>query len=45
MIVAHTAIPEDQFGDTQLKGFDAFLQKPIDNNILQKIIKKLGLGN
>ena len=45
MIVAHTAIPEDQFGDSQLKGFDAFLQKPIDNNILQKILKKLGLVN
>ena len=27
MIVAHTAIPEDQFGDYKEKGFDGFLQK------------------
>ena len=36
MIVAHTAIPEDQFGDCQEKGFDAFMQKPIDNDQLEK---------
>jgi hypothetical protein len=32
MIVAHTAIPEDQFGDFKQKGFDGFLHKPIDND-------------
>ncbi len=25
MIVAHTAIPKDQFGNCQEKGFDAFM--------------------
>ena len=45
MIVAHTAIPQEQFGDYKEKGFDDFLQKPIDNKVLAKIIKKLGLNN
>ena len=30
-IVAHTALPEDQFGNCQEKGFDAFMPKPIDS--------------
>ncbi len=45
IIVAHTAIPKEQFGDYNEKGFDDFLQKPIDNKVLAKIIKKLGLNN
>jgi CheY-like chemotaxis protein len=28
-ILAHTALPEDQFGDYREKGFDGFMQKPI----------------
>ena len=27
LIIAHTAIPEDQFGDYREKGFDGFLPK------------------
>ena len=43
MIVAHTAIPEDQFGDFKQKGFDGFLHKPIDHDQLQKFLKKVHL--
>jgi CheY-like chemotaxis protein len=28
-VVAHTALPEDQFGDYKEKGFDGFMQKPL----------------
>jgi CheY-like chemotaxis protein len=28
-IVAHTAIPSDQFGDYKQQGFDDFLGKPV----------------
>jgi two-component system sensor histidine kinase BarA len=38
MIVAHTALPEDQFGDYKEKGFDGFMEKPIDNGLLQRYL-------
>ena len=44
MIVAHTAIPKDQFGNCQEKGFDAFMQKPIDHEQLEKYLKKVRLN-
>jgi hypothetical protein len=34
MIVAHTAMPEDQFGDYKEKGFDGFMEKPINSELL-----------
>ena len=37
-IVAHTALPEDQFGNYKKKGFDGFLQKN-DNDNLKKFIE------
>ena len=37
MIVAHTALPEDQFGSYKKKGFDGFLQKN-DNENLKKLL-------
>ena len=37
MIVAHTALPEYQFGDYKAKGFDDFLQKN-DNEHLRQIV-------
>lgn len=42
-IVAHTALPEEQFGDCTEKGFDAFMQKPIDNDLLIEYLKKVHL--
>ena len=41
LIVAHTAIPEEQFGDFKAKGFDGFMIKPIDNNLLKKYLHKV----
>ena len=38
-IVAHTALPEDQFGDYKKKGFDGFLMKN-DNERLKKYVEK-----
>lgn len=38
IIVAHTALPESQFGNFRQKGFDAFLMKT-DNKRLEKLIK------
>ena len=43
IIVAHTAIPQDQFGNASEKGFDGFLQKPIDHDQLEKFLKKVKL--
>ena len=37
MIIAHTALPEDQFGDYRKKGFDGFLSKN-DNEKLKKFV-------
>jgi CheY-like chemotaxis protein len=42
-IVAHTALPEEQFGDCKEKGFDGFMQKPIISNVLRAILKKVNL--
>ena len=32
MIIAHTAVPEEQFGDFRKRGFDGFLPKGGDDN-------------
>lgn len=32
MIIAHTALPEEQFGDYKKQGFDGFLPKGTDDN-------------
>lgn len=37
MVVAHTALPESQFGDFKVKGFNGFLQKS-DNKTLDQFI-------
>ena len=41
LIVAHTAIPEEQFGDCFSKGFDGFMIKPIDNTLLKEYLRKV----
>lgn len=38
-IVAHTAIPPDQFGEHKEKGFDEFLGKPVSLSMLQQITR------
>ena len=38
IIIAHTALPEDQFGDPKKKGFDGFLPKN-DTEKLKKFVK------
>ena len=38
VIIAHTALPGDQFGDPKEKGFDGFLPKN-DNEKLKKFVK------
>ena len=43
LIVAHTAIPEEQFGDCHSKGFDGFMIKPIDNKLLKEYLRKVEL--
>lgn len=46
LIIAHTALPEDQFGDPKEKGFDGFMQKDSGTQNLLKLkqfIKKVGL--
>ena len=40
MIVAHTALPEYQFGSYKKKGFDGFLQKN-DNVNLRRFVEQL----
>ena len=42
LIVAHTALPEDQFGDYRARGFDGFLQKN-DNGLLRKYVERVEL--
>ncbi|CDW71321.1 multi-sensor hybrid histidine kinase [Stylonychia lemnae] len=37
-IYAYTAIPQSQFGDYSQKGFDGFLPKPLNHQILQKVL-------
>ena len=37
MIIAHTALPEDQFGNFKKKGFDGYLMKN-DNDKLKKFV-------
>lgn len=44
LIVAHTALPEEQFGNPNEKGFDGFMQKPIDNNLLKVYLKNVDLS-
>ena len=45
MIVAHTAIPEEQFGDFKEAGFDGFHAKAGDEseNRLRDLLKKVDL--
>eukprot|EP00347_Sterkiella_histriomuscorum_P020244 403338541 len=40
-VVAHTAIPQEQFGDYNLKGFDDFLSKPVFSTKLDQIVFKV----
>ena len=39
MIIAHTAITEDQFQDYKEKGFDGYLPKPFVHATLVKFLK------
>lgn len=41
IIVAHTALPEEQFGNAKEKGFDGFIEKPIDNKLLKRYLRKV----
>ena len=44
LIIAHTAIPADQFGDYREKGFDGFLQKASGSeSLLRQFLKKVSL--
>lgn len=40
-IVAHTALPQDQFNDFKAKGFDDFLTKPVFASKLERIISRI----
>ena len=44
MIIAHTALPEDQFGDCKEKGFDGFLPKN-DTVQLKKFVKLVNVNS
>lgn len=45
MIVAHTAIPEEQFGDYKKRGFDGFYAKAGDESEknLKDLLRKVDL--
>eukprot|EP00347_Sterkiella_histriomuscorum_P004472 403360335 len=45
MIYAHTAIPESQFGNSRKRGFDGFLPKPLNQEVLRDILHNLQLIN
>ena len=42
-VVAHTALPEDQFGDFREKGFDGFMQKPLSLELLKTYLRQVKL--
>mmetsp|Transcript_1203 Transcript_1203/g.2201 ORF Transcript_1203/g.2201 Transcript_1203/m.2201 type:complete len:151 (+) Transcript_1203:305-757(+) len=43
IIVAHTALPEDQFGDYATRGFDGFMPKPINKTTLSTFLQRVNM--